>query len=152
MSGLGPMEMAEVLSVQAGEMLRIWRLARHSIQPEMLPGLADGALESFFSALGPMLARGAEPAEAGGALTGTLRLPPGGDDRALEEEWDVARQVLRAACDSLGAGEQVSQWLDAAADAGRDASLKAAHGDTAATQRLVLLRVFSGLALRPRTV
>jgi len=152
MSGLGPMEMAEVLSVQSGEMLRIWRLARHTVQPEMLPGLADGALASFFSALGPMLARGAQPAEAAGALTGTLRLPPEGANGTLAEEWDVARQVLRAACESLGAGEAVARWLDEAADAGRDAALRVARGEVVAPHRLVLLRVFSGLALRPRSV
>jgi hypothetical protein len=151
-SGLGPMEMAEVLSVQSGEMLRIWRLARHSIQPEMLPGLADGALESFFGSLGPLLARGAGPDEAAGALRGTLRLPPGGADAALREEWDVARQVLRAACDSLGAGDGVATWLEAAASAARDAALRAAHGEPEAPAGLVTLLVFSGLALRPKTV
>jgi len=149
---LGPKEMAEVLSVQSGEMLRIWRLARHSIQPDMLPGLADGALASFFEALGPLLTRGARPAEVADALAGALRLPPEGGDGALREEWEVARQVLRAACESLGASKAVEAWLDDAAQAARDASLIAARGEPGAPLRLVKLRVFSGLALRPRTV
>ena len=152
MSGLGPSEMAEVLSVQAGELLRIWRSARLASQPEMLPGLSDGALESFFRALGPMLASGARPADAGGALSGTLRVPPGGASGTLAGEWDVVRQVLRAVCDSLGAGEGVARWLEEAAEAGRDTALRFARGENTAPHRLVLLRVFSGLALRPRTV
>jgi hypothetical protein len=151
-SGLGAKEMAEVLTVQAGEMLRIWRLARHSIQPDMLPGLADGALESFFAALGPLLARGAPPGEVAGALRGTLRLPPGGADGAISEEWEVARQVLRAACESLGASEALATWLDQAATAGCQTVLGAARGDPGAPRSLVLLWVFTGLALRPRTV
>jgi len=151
-SGLGPGEMAEVLSVQAGEMLRIWRLARHSNQPQLLPGLSDGALESFFASLGPLLAQGAPPEEAGAAVAGTLRLPPGGAGETISEEWETARRVLRAACESLGAPEPVAQWLDAAAGAGREAVLRAAEGKPGAPARLVLLWVFSGLALRPRTV
>lgn len=152
MTGLGPGEMAEVLSVQSAEMLRIWRLARHSKQPDMLPGLSDGALESFFSALGPMLARGAPAEDVGAALAGTLRLPPGGAEDTLSDEWEIARSVLRAACESLGAPEPVARWLDAAASAGREAVLAAAGGRPGAPAGLVLLWVFSGLVLRPRTV
>jgi hypothetical protein len=144
--------MGEVLSVQAGEMLRIWRLARRSIQPDTLPGLSDGALESFFAALGPLLARGAGPAEVTGALRGTLRLPSGSADGAIAEEWEVARQVLRAACESLGAPEALARWLDEAATAGCETVLRAARREPGAPRTLVPLRVFSGLALRPRTV
>jgi hypothetical protein len=144
--------MSEVLSVQADEMLRIWRLARHSIQPDMLPGLSDGALESFFAALGPLLARGGRSEEVALDLRGTLRLPPGGADAAIAEEWEVARQVLRAACESLGAAEPLAQWLDAAANAGCAAVLSAARGEPGAPPDLLILWVFSGLALRPRTV
>jgi len=142
--------MAEVLSVQAGEMLRIWRLARHSIQPETLPGLADDALESFFAALGPALARGAPAAEVAGALAGLVRLPPGPVDGAIAEEWDVARQVLRAACESLGAPEPGATWLDEAAAASCQAVLGAVRGEAGAQRTLVPVRVFSGMTLRPR--
>jgi hypothetical protein len=152
LSGLGPREMAEVLSVQAAEMLRIWRLARHSAHPETLPGLSDGALESFFDALGPLLARGAAPGEVGDALAGTVRIPQGGADAALADEWEMARKVLRAACESLGATEAVSGWLDDAASASREAVLRAAGGNPDAPPRLVRLKVFSAMTLRPRTV
>lgn len=149
---LGPKEMAEVLSVQADEMLRIWRLARHSIQPDMLPGLADGALASFFEALGPLLERSARPDEVAASLAGALRLPPQGADGVVREEWEVARQVLRAACESLGASKAVEAWLDDAAQAARDASLRTARAEAGAPERMVRLVVFSDLALRPRTV
>lgn len=152
MNGLGPQEMAEVLTVQAGEMLRIWRLARAAIQPDMLPGLADGPLESFFAALGPLLGRGARPGEVGPLLRGVVRLPPGGATAPLAEEWDVARQVLRAACESLGAAAIVAGWLEDTALAGKEAALAAARGEAGAPPGLVQVTVFSGLALRPRTV
>lgn len=152
MNRLGPEEMAEVLQVQAGEMHRIWRLARHSIQPDLLPGLADAVMESFFGALGRLLARGAAPEEAVTELRGVLRVPLQGVEAILAEEWAVARQVLRAACESLGADEEVELWLDRAGLAAEDATALARKGEAGAPGGLVPVRVFAGLVLRPKSV
>jgi hypothetical protein len=152
MSRLGPEEMAEVLQVQAGEMHRIWRLARHSIQPDLLPGLSDAVMDSFFAALGPALARGAAPEAPVAALRGVLRIPPAGGDAVLAEEWAVARQVLRAACESLGASEEVEHWLDRAGMASEEATALARLGAPGAPRGVVAIRVFAGLVLRPKTI
>jgi len=152
MSKLGPEEMAEVLQVQAGEMHRIWRLARHSIQPDLLPGLSDGVMGSFFAALGPALASGAKPESPVAALRGVVRVPPAGGDAVLIEEWAMARQVLRAACESLGASEEVEHWLDRAGTAAEEATARARSGAPDAPRGVVPVRVFAGLVLRPKTV
>jgi len=150
MSQLGREEMAEVLQVQASEMQRIWRLARHSVQPDLLPGLSDAVMDSFFSALGPALQRDAAPEEVARALRGVVRLPPQGGEALLAEEWAVARQVLRAACESLGAGPEVERWLDRAAHAGQEAAARALAGAPEAPAAVVPVRVFAGLVLRVR--
>lgn len=149
MSRLGPREMAEVLTVQSGEMLRIWRLARHTMQPNLLPGLCDGLLESFFTALGPLLASGARPADVAGRLAGILRVPPGGGGEQMTEEWKVAEQVLRAACESLGASPAVEAWLVAAAMAGLDAALAVARAAPGATPLPAVVRVHLLTDLEP---
>jgi hypothetical protein len=142
--------MAEVLEVQAGEMQRIWRLARHSVQPDLLPGLADGLLGSFFAALGPALARGAPAEEVGRAVRGTVRLPPAGADPILAEEWKVAREVLQAACQSLGATEEVGAWLEEAGRAAEAAAGRALRGEVGGPDGVVPVRIFAGLELRPK--
>jgi hypothetical protein len=144
--------MAEVLSVQADEILRIWRLARHSMRPDTLPGLCDGVLQSFFASLGGLLSSGAEPSRVLGALRGTLRVPPGSGEAAVHDEWEDVRQVLRATCQSLGALPNVGDWLDEAARAAQDAALKVARREPAAQPHILRLVVFSGLALRPKTI
>jgi len=150
MTKLGPAQMAEVLTVQSSEMLRIWRMARSTTVPEVLPGLCDGPLASFFDLLGPMLARGAAPAEIPPSLSGLLRLPAEGGPERVEDEWRIARQVLRAACDSLGASKPVEAWLDEAAAAGQAAAVRVARGEAEALPRVVVVRVYSGILLRPR--
>jgi hypothetical protein len=152
MSPLGPREMAEVLTVQAGEMLRIWRLARYTVHPQLLPGLSDGALESFFAALGPLLAAGARPSDVGARLSGVLRVPPQGGEEQVADEWKVVQEVLHTACESLGAREVVEDWLRSAAEAGMEAVLCAARGEAGAPPGIVRVRVYSGLALRPQAV
>lgn len=146
----GPAQMAEVLTIQSSEMLRIWRMARNSTVPDVLPGLCDGPLAAFFDLLGPMLARGAAPAEVVSSLTGVMRLPPREGDGLVREEWQVARQVLEAACKSLGASKVVETWLDEAAAAAQEAAVHAAAGDAAALPGVVPVRVYSGILLRPR--
>jgi hypothetical protein len=125
-------------------------MARSTTVPELLPGLCDGPLASFFSLLGPLLARGAAPEEVVPALGGILRIPPGGGEADVEEEWQVARQVLHAYCQSLGVGKAVESWLDAAVSAAQSAAIRAARGEAGALPRVVPVRVYAGLALRPR--
>lgn len=152
MSQLGAREMGEVLTVQASEMLRIWRLARHGMRGDLLPGLSDGPLEAFFGALGPLLTTQAQPGAVAGELWGLLRLPPGGGTEIIAEEWQVARQVLRAACESLGASPEVESWLDQAAVAGEQVVMRAVRGDPDAPPGLVRLHVVPGKAPASRTV
>jgi hypothetical protein len=142
--------MGEVLTVQAGEMLRIWRLARHSMRGDILPGLSDGPMEAFFGALGPLLTTQAQPAAVVGELWGLLRLPPGGGAELIAEEWQVARQVLRAACESLGAGPEVEGWLDQAAQAAEQVALRAVRGEPDAPRALVRLHAVAGKAAPAR--
>jgi len=146
----GPAQMAEVLTVQSSEVLRAWRMARNTSFPDVLPGLCDGLLASFFDLLGPMLARGAAPAEVVPALSGILRLPDEGGPERIEEEWQVARQLLRGFCGTLGASKVVESWLDDAAAAGQDAAVRTARGEAGALPGVVVVRVHSGSLLRPR--
>jgi hypothetical protein len=145
-SRLGAREMGEVLTVQAGEMLRIWRLARHSMRGDVLPGCSDGPLETFFGALGPLLTTQARPGAVVGELWGLLRLPPQGGPELIAEEWEVARQVLRAACDSLGADAEVAGWLDQAAVEAEQGVLRAVRREPGAPRGLVRLQVVPGKA------
>jgi hypothetical protein len=144
--------MGEVLSVQADEILRIWRLARHSMRPETLPGLSDGVLQSFFASLGGLLSSGAEPSRVVGHLRGTLRVPPGTGEIAVHDEWEDVRQVLRATCQSLGALPQVGDWLDEAARSAQAIAVQVARGERGVHAQVLRLVVFSGLALRAKTV
>jgi hypothetical protein len=145
---LGPAEVGEVLAVQAAEMQRVWRLARLGTAPGLLPGLADAVLRSFFRALGAAVARGEPPERMADGLLGILRVPPDGAEERIAEEWNVARKVLEATCEALGANPAVASWIGQAAAACQAATLRALRGEEGAPRGLVRAWLYSGSSLR----
>ncbi len=104
-------ESGKVIERSAGELLRIWRLARASARPQVFPGLLDGVMGDFFTRVGQLLSDGASPEEAWKRLTGIVRHSPRLGAKEFTGEWAVAMEVLSAACESFDAAPEVAEWL-----------------------------------------
>lgn len=139
---------------QAEELTRIWRLARHQGSKDVFPGCLDGVMGDFFTRVGSLLEAGAPPESAWLTLEGTVRWPPGIAPAELAGEWDGAREVLEAACESVNAAPEVMQWLNAAIDAAKagtdqlDAGRAAGRPENVVT--LLILGSYAPCARRAR--
>lgn len=139
----------DALSASALDLARVWRSARMAARPDCFPGLLDGLIEPFFALVGEALAEGRDPALAWPSAVGVVRIDARDDRRTraeLDAEWDVAEQVLEAACRALAAGDAVSEWISRAiaiARAGRR-TLPAGEGP----RGILVVRVFAGGATR----
>ena len=136
---------------QAEELTRIWRLARHTGSKDVFPGCLDGVMGDFFARVGTLLEAGAPAESAWATLEGCIRWPPGIAPAELTGEWDGAREVLEAACESVNASPEVMQWLAsavAAAKAGTE-QLDAGRAPTRPV-RVVTLLVLGSYAPCPR--
>lgn len=111
-AGIRPCGIA--LAESAGELARLWRTTRAQARPGVWPGLLDGLVDDLFTQLGEGLAEGRDPALVWPGLTGIVRLDPREPERSrgeLDAEWELVESVLEAACDALGSGDEVSEWL-----------------------------------------
>ncbi len=108
---LGAVPSGRAIEQSAEEILRIWRLARHSARREVFPGLLDGVMGAFFARCGRLLAEDGEPESVWPGLVGIVRWSPRLGTRELTGEWAVAMQVLAAACESFQADPAVGEWL-----------------------------------------
>jgi hypothetical protein len=136
---------------QAEELTRIWRLARHQGRKDVFPGCLDGVMGNFFSRLGALLESGAPPESAWLTLEGTMRWPPGIAPAELTGEWDGAREVLEAACESVNAAPEVMQWLVAAIDAAKAGTEQLDAGRSpGCPENVVTLLVLGSYAPSPR--
>lgn len=148
MTQLGPDKVGEFLRQQAGELQRIWRMARASFRPEVFPGLLDDVIARFFERAGELLAQGGPPEEVWTGLSGVVRWPPSGAPAELTREWTLLGDVLSATGESVNASPQVKEWLTravTAAEAGT-AALRGGHG--ARPPGIVPMLMFS--ASRPK--
>jgi hypothetical protein len=136
---------------QAEELTRIWRLARHTGRKDVFPGCLDGIISDFFARVGAMLEAGLPPESVWSTLEGTVRWPPGIAPAELLGEWDGAREVLEAACESVNAAPGVKAWLEAALAAARTGTEQLDAGRSPARpENLVTLLVLGSYAPSPR--
>ncbi len=134
----------KLIEQSAGELLRIWRLARATARPQVFPGLLDGVMGDFFERAGRLLAAGAAPAELWSGLRGLIRLSPRLGARELTGEWAVAMEVLSAACESFDAAPEAGEWLArAVAEAERGTSALGADPSHAKPDGIVTIVVHS---------
>jgi hypothetical protein len=136
---------------QAEELTRIWRLARHTGRKDVFPGCLDGVMGDFFTRVGTLLEAGAPAESVWSTLEGSIRWPPGIAPAELIGEWDGAREVLEAACESVNAAPQVIQWLDTAITAAKAGTEQLDAGRSPARpERVVTLLVLGSYAPSPR--
>lgn len=136
---------------QADELTRIWRMARHSERKDVFPGCLDGIINDFFGRVGLLLESGAPAESAWSTLEGCIRWPPGIAPAELVGEWDAAREVLDAACESVNAAPEVMQWLDLAIAAAKAGTEQLDAGRSPATpEHVVTLLVLGSYAPSPR--
>jgi hypothetical protein len=95
----------------AGELLRIWRLARATAKRELGAGLLDDVMGIFFQRAGKLLAENGKPENVWEGLAGVMRVSAAKGPQALTEEWAIAMEVLAAACEALQAEATVADWL-----------------------------------------
>jgi hypothetical protein len=147
----GQRQVGAFLRHQAEELTRIWRLARHTGSKDVFPGCLDGVMGDFFARVGTLLEAGAPAESAWSTLEGCIRWPPGIAPAELSGEWDGAREVLEAACESVNAVPEVVQWLEgaiASAKAGTE-QLEAGRAPTR-PERVVTLIILGSYAPVPR--
>ncbi|HEY6099715.1 MAG TPA: hypothetical protein VIW03_09815, partial [Anaeromyxobacter sp.] len=137
----------DAIATSAGELARLWRTTRAQARPDVWPGLMDGLVDELFARTGEALAAGRDPALLWPALVGVVRVDPRDAERSraeLDEEWDLAEGVLTAACDALGSGEAVREWIARAIVLARAGArtLDAGGGP----RGIVVVRWLSGLA------
>jgi len=139
----------DALSASAGELARLWRSARAGARPDLFPGYLDGLIEPFFILVGEGLAAGRDPALLWPAAVGVVRVD-GRDPRRtrseLDAEWDLAEQVLDAACQSLGAGDAAREWISRAIVIARTGSRMLPDGG--GPRGILAVRMLSGGATR----
>jgi hypothetical protein len=114
---LGPEKVGFFVRQHRDELTRIWRMARAEARPEVFPGLLDDVVGSFFETCAALLSRGAAPEEVWAGVAGLVRWQPELAPRELDAEWEVAADVLAAACESVNGERTVSAWLERAASA-----------------------------------
>lgn len=136
------------LRSQAEELERIWRGARIAARPDVFPGLIDGVVAPFFLLAGELIARAAAPEEVWRGLVGVVRYAPALPEDELAQEWSLLREVLAAACESVGAGRDAADWLARAANAAEAGAAALARKEGAAPDGIVAAFVFSSLAPR----
>ena len=108
---------ADALAASTEDLARAWRGARAAARPGCFPGLLDGLIEPLLALAADALAGDGDPGAPWAAVVGVVRVDARDRRRTLGEldaEWDVLEQVLHAACDALGAGEDVRGWISRA--------------------------------------
>lgn len=121
----------DAIARSAGHLARTWRASRMQARSSYFPGLLDGVLEDFLERAGEALAAGRDPALVWPATSGLVRLDPRDLARALatiDAEWDLAAEVLDAACEALDAGEAAAEWFARAIVIARAGSRTLHHG------------------------
>jgi hypothetical protein len=141
----------DALAASALDLARVWRAARVAARPGGFAGLLDGVIEQFFALAGEALAEGRDPADVWPATVGVVRVDARDARRTREEldaEWDIAEQVLEAACRALAAGDPVMEWISRAIAIARGGrrTLPAGQGP----RGILVVRVFPAATLRAR--
>jgi len=141
----------DALAASADELARMWRSARAAARPDQLPGSLDGLIESFFVLVGEGLATGRDPVLLWPAAVGVVRVD-GRDARRtrseLDAEWDLAEQVLQAACQTLDAGDAAREWISRAVVIARTGSRMLPEGG--GPRGILTVRMLSGATRRAR--
>ena len=151
MSRPGGKQVGAFLNHQADELTRIWRLARHSSRKDVFPGCLDGVMRDFFGRVGLMLESGAPAESVWSSLEGCVRWPPGISPAEQTGEWDGAREVLEAACESVNAAPDVLQWLESAVAAAKSATEQLDAGRSPVRpERVVTIVILGAYAPGPR--
>jgi len=141
----------DALAASAPDLARAWRGARAPARPGCFPGLLDGLIEPLLALAADGLAAGGDPAAPWAAAVGVVRVDARDRRRTLGEldaEWDVLEQVLRAACDALGAGEDVRGWISRALVISRAGSWTLLAGG--GPRGILVVKVFSELGATRR--
>jgi hypothetical protein len=148
---LDPRRSANALAASAPELARAWRGARGAARPSCFPGLLDGLVEPLVALAAEALGDGRDPATPWAGAVGIVRVDAHDRRRTLAEldaEWDVMEQVLRAACDALGAGEDVRGWISRALVIARAGSWTLLAGG--GPRGILAVKVFSDLGATRR--
>ncbi len=139
----------DAIAASAAELARLWRSARASVRPAPFPGYLDGLVEPFFVLVGEGLAEGHDPALLWPAAVGVVRID-GRDARRtraeLDAEWDLAEQVLNAACRTLDASDAAREWISRAVVIARSGSRTLSAGG--GPRGIVTVRMLSENATR----
>jgi hypothetical protein len=104
----------DAIAASAAELARLWRNTRAQSSPDVWPGLLDGIAEEWFLRLGEALGQGRDPALVWPSVVGVVRFDARDRDRSRDEidrEWNTVEAVLASACDALGSGEDVREWI-----------------------------------------
>jgi hypothetical protein len=137
----------EAIAASAAELARLWRNTRAQSSPDVWPGLLDGIADDAFLRLGEALAQGRDPALVWPSLAGIVRFDPRDPDRSraeIDAEWNAFQTVLSGACDALGCGEDVGEWMARALVIARAGSSTLDEGG--GPRGIVVVRWLSGLA------
>jgi hypothetical protein len=135
----------DAIAATALDLARVWRGARAATRRDWFPGVLDGAIEGFFALAGAYLAEGRDAEEVWPATAGVVRVDAHDKRRSraeLDAEWDLAEQVLQAACQALSAGDEVTDWMARAIALARGGRRKLLAGEGPAG--IVVVRTFSG--------
>lgn len=137
----------EAIASSAAELARLWRNTRAQSSPDVWPGLLDGIADDAFLRLGEALAAGRDPALVWPSLVGIVRYDPRDPDRwraEIDSEWNTLQAVLSGACDALGSGADVREWIARALVIARAGSRTLDEGG--GPQGIVVVWWLSGLA------
>jgi hypothetical protein len=140
----------DALSASAADLARAWRASRLAARPERFPGVLDGVVEAFFALAGETLADGRDPALVWPALAGVVRIDARDPRRTradLDAEWDLAEEVLHAACSALGAGDAAREWISRAIVLARTGARSLARGGPRA---ILVVRLHGATGTRRR--
>ncbi|HEY6006082.1 MAG TPA: hypothetical protein VIV57_24595 [Anaeromyxobacter sp.] len=137
----------EAIASSAPDLARLWRNTRAQSSPDVWPGLLDGIADDWFLRVGEALEQGRDPALVWPGLAGIVRFDPRDRDRSLAEidgEWNAFQAVLGGACDALGCGEDVREWMARALVIARSGSRTLDEGG--GPRGIVVVWSLSGLA------
>jgi hypothetical protein len=119
-------------------------------RPERFPGLLDGLIEPFFTLAGEALAEGRDPALVWPGVVGVVRLDAREPRRTradLDAEWDLAEEVLQAACGALAAGDAAREWVSRAIVIARTGARSLTR---AGPRGILTVRLHGATGVRPR--
>ena len=130
-----------ILEQSAGELLRIWRLARAASRSGVFPGLLDGVMASFFSSAGAAMAAGSPPEDVWKGVSGMIRTSDTLGAAELTAEWAVAMEVLAAVCESFSAEPAVAEWLARAVAGAERATTGLSEAKASAPSRVLEVHI-----------